>query len=143
VFEHGWGTSWRVGRAVLPAPWVCLPLALLGLAPNFAAAGCGDYVIFRPQASPGSLITEQLPAGGAELMLPAKAPCHSPLCRGNRPAEPAPTPPNPPQFEQRPLALLSGGAEVECPFLAGRGWPRLDESPLDGFAVSLLRPPCA
>ncbi len=108
-----------------------------------AAAGCGDYVIFRPQAGGMPIQAASLLGSMAEQILPSQPPCHGPLCRGNKPVDPVPTPPTPQQIDQRPLALLAGGAEVECPFLAGAGWPRLDESPLDGFGQSLLRPPCA
>jgi hypothetical protein len=115
----------------------------LALLPDSAAASCGDYVIFRPHSAAAPAPGQQLPAAGGDLILPAKAPCNSPLCRGSKPADPMPTPPSPQQIDPRPLALLAGGSEVECPYLAGNGWPRLDETPLDGFSQSLLRPPCA
>jgi len=105
-------------------------------------AGCGDYVIFRPLNRVVSPAEVFLPAPSGHV-LPAMPPCHGPLCRGSQPVEPVPTPPTPQQIDQRPLALIAVGMEVECPFLAGGGWPRLDESPLDGFGQSLLRPPCA
>lgn len=143
VVEHGRGTTRRVGRAWFLAPWVCLSLAALALWSDSAVAGCGDYVIFRPQASAISLTAQHLSGTSAGLFLPAEAPCNTPLCRGNRPADPVPTPPTPQQIDQRPLVLLARAAEVECPFLAGSGWPRLHETPLDGFLQSLLRPPCA
>lgn len=137
------GTTWRSGGAWHLAPWVCLPLAWLALWTDFAAAGCGDYVIFRPHADAANLAAKQVPARGGDQILPAKAPCNTPLCRGSKPAEPAPTPPTPQQIDQRPLALLAGAAEVACPFLSGGGWPRVNETPRDGFGLSLLRPPCA
>jgi hypothetical protein len=108
-----------------------------------AAASCGDYVIFRPHADLTTLFSNLLPTESGNTIVPGKAPCNTPLCRGSKPADPLPTPPTPQQFDQRPLALLAGAAEVECPFLAGNGWPRLDESPLEGFKQFLLRPPCA
>jgi hypothetical protein len=122
---------------------VALPLAALLCLAGSADAGCGDYVIFNPPGQALVPVAGHLPLSHAGEMLPGKAPCDGPMCRGSRPLDSVPSPPTPQQIDQRPLALLAAISEVECPFLAGAGWPRLDEMPLDGFRQTLLRPPCA
>ena len=140
---HGPRTTSPVGRCWRFALAAGMFVALLSLWSNAASAACGDYVIFRPldgAAPPSHAWLPSPPVGNA---LPDRGPCHGPLCRGSKPVDPMPTPPTPQQIDQRPLALLAGHGEMESPYLAGGGWPRLDGSPLDGFGQSLLRPPCA
>lgn len=140
--KHGSSTN-RSQRRWLSALAAGTFVATLLLWAEPATAGCGDYVIFRPLDQGTPLTDVLLPKTPSGHVLPDPGPCHGPLCRGNKPADPVPTPPTPEQIDQRPLALLAVGMEVESPYLAGGGWPRLDESPLDGFGQSLLRPPCA
>lgn len=142
VGKHGSSTN-RSQRRWLSALAAGTFVATLLLWAEPATAGCGDYVIFRPLDQGTPLTDVLLPKTPSGHVLPDPGPCHGPLCRGNKPADPVPTPPTPEQIDQRPLALLAVGMEVESPYLAGGGWPRLDESPLDGFGQSLLRPPCA
>ncbi len=142
VGKHGLTTTSPLGsrcRSVLAGG---LFVAALLWWTDPVSAGCGDYVIFR-QIGGASLSHAVLPLAPAEILLPDQGPCHGPLCRGNKPVDPVPTPPAPEQIDQRPLALVTVTGQTENPFLAGSGWPRLDESPLDGFRPSLLRPPCA
>jgi hypothetical protein len=142
VGKHGPSTSFLKQRwfsALAAGNFV----ATLLLFAKPAAAGCGDYVIFRPLDRGLSPTAALLPAAPSGHVLPDPGPCHGPLCRGNKPVDPVPTPPTPEQIDQRPLAVFPAGMEAESPFLAGSGWPRIDESPLDGFGQSLLRPPCA
>jgi hypothetical protein len=142
VAKHGPRLIFRGQRRWLSALAAGTFAATLLLWTDSATAGCGDYVIFRPLDRVVSPAEVFLPAHSGHV-LPAMPPCHGPLCRRSQPVEPVPTPPTPEQIDQRPLALIAVGMEVESPFLAGGGWPRLDESPLDGFGQSLLRPPCA
>ena len=141
--KHRFGTNPHWRRRVVSALAAGVFVGSLLVYADSASAGCGDYVVFRSpghSAPLGELFAK--PTGSGQV-LPDQGRCHGPLCHGTRPVEPVPTPPTPEQIDQRPLALLAVIADPQCPHLAGNGWPRFDESPLDGFRQSLLRPPCA
>lgn len=146
------GSRRRNALVAARLPLILLGVALLGVAPSRAVASCGDYVTYnRQMAGPADFRGRQdrmdqhgmQPLGHdlADRSLPEKAPCHGPECRQSKPLSPLPAPSAPPTTGSRGAAALCWqAAHDQSPFQSAVG-PALRESPRDGFARSLLRPP--